>query len=801
MWAAGGPVRRVVETFAGLPRSRPVLALERLRAGLAQDLTLEIERGAAFLLVPVFIAAGVLIYFRMDGEPHWLVLVGGGALFAAAVYACTRGTAAWFASVAALMVMLGLLSGKVETWRAGTKVLGGEISTRLTGTVAAYDALPDGRVRLTIDVTQTQRPTLRYAPDRVRVIARAVPEGLAAGATISGVARLRPPPGPVRPGSYDFSFEGYFDGIGATGFFLGKPEVTGATQEGLSAAIENARQRIAARIRDTIGGAEGEIAAALMVGVRAGIPEEASEALRRTGLYHVISISGLHMALVAGTVIGAIRAVMALFPMWAARHPVRKYAAFAGLVAITAYLVISGGEVATRRSFLMLSVMLVALLFDRAALTMRNLAISAIVVLLVTPHEVVGPSFQMSFAATAALVGAFAWWTEWRATRQAGQRANALLPAAVGWPVKVVTGLALTSLVAGLATAVYGAYHFQRVSPLSLFANLVAMPVVSVIVVPCALMASLAMPFGLDAPFLKVMGYGLTLMLAVARWFSERSPLDATGLVPGFAVVALTVALVISTVATTRLRLAALPFAAAGLLALGSERPPDLVVAEDARLLAFRTASGELAVNRARPNAFTAQSWMRAFDVAELAPPLPPVGALDIDAVGDRFVCDGHACAARHPRGDVFLVTEEEEVARNGCDVAAVILLTDSTSRLNCDDPAVLVLTTRDLARYGSASIHLPDADVAGRPKVEFAASPGLNRPWHRHRAFSREARGLPPWRREQPARAGEGRVAAEARDGYEATDPELAGRKGAPAVDTRPPRPAAQAEGDDSAR
>jgi predicted membrane metal-binding protein len=164
-------------------------------------------------------------------------------------------------------------------------------------------------------------------------------------------------------------------------------------------------------------------------------------------------------------------------------------------------------------------------------------------------------------------------------------------------------------VVAGLATAVFGAYHFQRVSPLSLAANLVAMPIVSVLVMPFAVMGAFAMPFGLDAPFFYVMGKGLSAMITVADWFSARSPLDAVGLVPVQAVLLTTVALIFATMTTTtRLRLAALPFAVLAVAALAFAKTPNVFVSEDGRLVALRNGEGELAVNRARPNQFTIDS-------------------------------------------------------------------------------------------------------------------------------------------------------------------------------------------------
>ena len=184
---------------------------------------------------------------------------------------------------------------------------------------------------------------------------------------------------------------------------------------------------LAARIRDRIGGVEGEVAAALVAGVRGGIPEQVNEAMRRAGLAHILSISGLHMALVAATVMAALRGGLGLFPDFSSRRPVKKYAAAIALVAITAYLLISGADVAAQRSYIMLAVMLAAVLCDRAALSMRNLAIATVIVVAWSPHEVVGPSFQMSFAATAALIGAFSAWSH----RKGGTAARPLGTVAV----------------------------------------------------------------------------------------------------------------------------------------------------------------------------------------------------------------------------------------------------------------------------------------------------------------------------------------------------------------------------------
>ncbi|MDI6026113.1 ComEC/Rec2 family competence protein [Corticibacterium sp. UT-5YL-CI-8] len=728
---------------------------------------LEFERGLGFLLVPVHLAAGAIFYFGMTGEPNavpmlLLTLVACGAVFATRNHRLLH-----LASLSLFLVLAGACLAKLETWRLDTKMLGSTISTLLEGRVAALEETAEGRFRLTLDVLSTSRPTLRYAPERVRVTARQIPDALKTGDVVSGIARLMPPSGPVRPGSYDFSFQSYFDGIGASGFFLGAVERTASQPAKPPTAVEaiglwlgSAREAIAKHIHDRIGGPEGAVAAALMVGTRGGIPEEINEAMRRTGIYHVISISGLHMALVAGTVMGLMRACLALFPAWASRHNTKKNAAAVALLATTAYLSISGGEVAAQRSYIMLAVMLIAVLCDRAALTMRNLAISAIVVLVLSPHEVMGPSFQMSFAATAALVGAYAFWSE--RNRKHEQRQTVRQSGVAGWlwrrGLVVFGALAATSLIAGLATAVYGIWHFQRVAPLSLLANLAIMPIVSVIVMPFAVGAALAMPFGLDGPFLAVMGYALTAVIAMSHWFSERSPIDAVGIIPVWSALLMTVALVAATMLSTRLRVLALPFAIGGVAAMPLAMQPLALISEDARLVAIpaedKNGNEAIAVNRPRAGSFTVDNWKYAFGTDTVLRPTSATASLhgnvlaSLDEnVPEGFACAGEVCAARSGTWQVIHAATGD-AAKAYCGEVAILIVDDATFR-GCPSGETMVVTKRDLARLGSAAIYSPlfgQSSSSASPLTIDHAIEQPYRSWHAQRLYSREARGLPPY-------------------------------------------------------
>jgi ComEC/Rec2-related protein len=642
--------------------------------------------------------------------------------------------------------MLGMAAAKTETWR-GAKMLGASISTTATGRVVRIEHQASGRVRITLDLLATERPRLRHAPHRIRVSARRIPNGVRAGSVVTGLVRMLPPSGPVRPDGYDFAFKSFMSGIGATGFFLRGPfeaEFSGSPPLGaaLRAWSENLRLALADRISGRIGGAEGQIAAALMTGVRAGIPEQVNESLRQTGLAHVLSISGMHMALVAGTVMFTLRLLFALAPGFASRHPVRKYAAAAGLFSAACYLVASGAAVAAQRSFIMVAVMLVALLFDRAALTMRNLAIAALIVIAVAPHEVSGPSFQMSFAATAALIGAYGYWSERRARRitAIGAPPRSALRRAARICFAYVTGIAATSIIAGFATALYGVWHFHRAAPLGLVANLAAMPIVSVVIMPSAVAAAILMPLGLDGGFLDLMGKGIGMMIRIAAWLSERTPFDAVGAIPASSVVLLTAALILLTLPTTKIRWLAAPFLVGGLAVLGMRSFPAAHLAEDARLVAVRMPDGALAVNRQRPNAFTMRIWQAAATAPGILKPekaAAPEQAIAVRSGASGFICDDGLCLARHAGGAIVAHAADGRNAARVCSMARVIVVEDAPRKPVCAGSNVLIVSQGELASRGSAEIRFIGEQTA---RIRFAIAEPY-RPWHLHRAFARPGR------------------------------------------------------------
>ncbi len=752
----------VAKRRLGLADAR--IAAARLRFSILAAATNEWERGTAFLFVPVCLSAGALVYFHISWEPPFAPLLSGAVVLSVAYFLARSKFLLRILLLATLLVIAGVLSGKIEAWRASTKMLGADVTTRIVGRVVTVEHQASGRIRLTIDLVSTSRPHLRYAPDRIRASARKVPPDMEPGSGVEGVVRLFPPSGPLRPSSYDFSFRSYFDGLGASGFFLTDPKSVMLTSpptlyERAAEDIARLRDALAGRVRAAVPGPSGEIGAALVAGVESGIPYEINEALRITGLAHVLSISGLHMALVAGIVIVFMRLGFALFPGFSSRHSTKKYAATVALAAIAFYLLISGAGVATERSFIMLAVMLVAVLFDRAAISMRNFALAALVVVVTAPHEIVGPSFQMSFAATAALISAYAAWGEWRQRgprRPPPPQSMSYLRMGGSATVRHFAGLAATSLVAGTATALFAAWHFQRVSPLGLVANLATMPIISAIVMPFLVLGLVLMPFGLDGPAFAVMGKGIDLFTEIAIALSKHSPFDAIGILPGAALVSLTVALVILTFTTTWFRIAALPFIVMGIVLIARRPAPELFISEDARLVALRLSDGTVAINRNRPNAFAMEDWSRAMMAkAVIKPGATAASAMPKAALEVPFACTKTLCVAWNARGVVIAHAATEEAARATCAVASLIVIDDATARDPCvasSGPAVI--TKRDLARYGAAAVTFEETTTGFLPTVEYSIERPY-RPWHAERAYSRAARGLPPYQGRQGGEKG----------------------------------------------
>ncbi|TWF49835.1 ComEC/Rec2 family competence protein [Neorhizobium alkalisoli] len=746
--------------------------------------------GHVFLFVPVLVGTGAITWFSLPRDPPFWTLVF--FLVVTSVATCLtrhRHGAAGYIWSAALLFSIGMILGQLETWRHATVILDSPVTTEVTGIIDRREVDAEGRWRYLLRVEQTAAPRLARAPERVSLLVRGRQVAFLAGDRISGKARLSPPSGPALPGLNDFAFSAYFDGIGAIGFFYGTPrlEASGAATTDWPEAIENwlfsLRSEIGTRIRETVPGDAGAFAAAIVTDERRAISKETTEALRLSGLAHIVAISGLNMALAAGIFFIGLRTLLALFPGFGQAFPVKKLAAFGALLMVTAYYLISGFGVSAERAYVMMTVILIAVLFDRASISLRNVAISALIILVLSPSEILGPSFQMSFAATAALVAGYAAWKRKPDRENADPRGLRHL---VWRPLVVsasfIAGITATSMIGSTSTAIYSVEHFHRLATYGLAANLAAMPLISFVVMPAALVGMLLMPFGLDWPFLAAMGWGLDLVITIAKHVASWGGDVAIGRQHAWFLALASAGFVLLTLLRTRLRLVGLPLLALALLLSWSERSKplaDLLVSEDGTLVALIEA-GSVATNRSRPPSFIYDQWKRALVLDEQAASVlvqspavfqkkpragdmstdgrrkrPDLTPAEIENAGEaiatapegRFDCmRGLWCVTRSAEGMVIAVIEDGRYAGAACDVAGLVIA--PTARFeNCRSGAT-ILNGATLRRTGALEVFLNGSARPENWKFHAAMAEdgkGGMRAWNAHRYYDWRRKAFNP--------------------------------------------------------
>lgn len=759
---------------------------------------IELAHGRAFLFVPVFLGLGAVLWFSALREIEPAIYQAG--LFVSLLLAIlTRhgSRIVWLSAAAAALIAGGMWLAATETARKATVLLDAPVTVDLTGRVVSREAVAGGGWRYIVDVLSTGNPVLKRPPRQVALIARGRGEALANGQGIAGRARLSPPSGPAMPGLTDFAFASYFQGIGAIGFFYGAPraaDLPGGVPEGIEvearAWIAHLRSVIGERIRSIIPGDAGAFATAMVTDERRAMTRETAEALRLSGLAHIIAISGLNMALSAGIFFVGLRMLLSLHQGLAQAFPIKKLAAVGALAGVTAYYLLSGSAVSAERAWLMMSIMLIAVLIGRPSISMRNVALSALVILVLSPSDVMGASFQMSFAATAALVAGYALHRE----RPDEERRPSALPGAAlvgkGW--RFFWGIALTSIIGGVSTAIFSVAHFQQLALWGLPANLAAMPIVSFIVMPAGLVAMLLMPFGLDAWPLRAMGYGLDLVIAVAKEVSSWGGDGGAGLLPPFVFPLAVTGFLLLTLLKTRLRLAGLAIVAIAFIAafaIPKRPPPAIIIAESGDLVGLIGADA-IATNRERPPSFIFAQWRRALGLQDhLKPEMLPgseakpkekpprrreltageaetarnamAAALTAGKPG-RFTClEKTWCVARYGQGmaeDVRIaVIEEAAFLAPACASADIVVTPVRLRRPACAAmpasvatadkaegetrrsipaarPKPRLFTGVSLARNGSVALRF-EAGSPRRVQIETARN-GSERPWNRHRLY-----------------------------------------------------------------
>lgn len=677
----------------------------------------EAERGRFALWLAVFLGAGDATYFALPQEPapYWAGVLPAISLLLLALL--RRRPLARAGAASLLAFALGFAAAEGAALRAPPLTRFPSRVVSVSGEVASFEPLAEGGRILLEGAEIDGAPPLARAL-RLRLGGEA--ESLAIGARIRLRTYLMPPPGPAYPGAWDLRREDFFHGIGGYGRAMGPVELLAPPPPAPTRLIETLRQKITARITAVLPGERGAIAATLLAGYAHALPEADRAAFRDAGLAHLLAIAGLHMGIVMGFVFWAARLLLTLSE-WTALHlPVQPLAALAALAFGFFYMLITGAHVPIERSFAMAALVTLALLLGRRAVSLRGWAIAASAILLASPAELLGVSFEMSFAAVLALISGYEALWPWLFRLR-----SALL--------RHLVMLVLTSLLAGLASAPFAASRFGQIQLYFILGNLLAVPLAAFWVMPAGVIALALMPLGLEAPALDAMGAGIGGLLWIARTVAA---LPAAALpVPAFgagALVLIALGLLWLCLWRSRLRFAGLLLITFGLGETLLFPRAALLVSAEGRLLALRTAEGAYVYEGGRSGSFLREAWgeywgVRAWRPLDAAPP-------------ERIACRTPDLCLLTPRpgGPVFLFARrpprgrEAEAGETEVPCAGVSLVIAFRDTPLC--PAIPRLDAARLAAEGPVGIWI---ERGGGIRIEYAEAGGAGRRWNR----------LVPWR------------------------------------------------------
>jgi competence protein ComEC len=553
-------------------------------------------------------------------------------------------------------------------------------------------------------------------PHRLRLVNFTRNGTPAIGARIAFKARLAPLSSPTMPGGFDYGRQLYFESIGGSGRITSKIDVLGQTSSPplwLASNLAELRTEIGGRIRQQLSGTVAALADAMITGERAAIPKDVNKSLQISGLAHILSISGLHMSLAAGGVFWVVRALLALFPVLAQNYPIKKWAAAAAMLFGFVYMLLAGSQAATQRSYIMLAVVFLAIMVDRPAISLRNLALAALLILVLQPESAIQASFQMSFMAVMGLAAFFENWnrsndeTEFRVEGRVklyARKAKSLALASV-----------LTTLVAGAFSSIPAAYHFGRLAPYGVLANGLAIPAMSFIVMPFALLSVVLMPFGLEALPLAILGKGLELVLAISAYVAGLPGAQhIIAQLPIASAIGLAIGATCICLVRGKGRYAGAAFLIVALCLAQFPARPDIFVERTAANIAFRNQDGVLVFANSRKGRFAGEKWLQANGEE---------ASFKEAAARAGWTCNGRSCRATVNGKALafFTLGEGREPSCEGLD----IVVANYPLRNACEGVPTRI-DRFDVWRNGAHSITIQDGQV----DLAIARVLSGNRPW-----------------------------------------------------------------------
>lgn len=663
------------------------------------------------LWIPVFFAMGIAFYFSLTVEPSvWCGWAGVG-FFIFALF-ITRLQVWRLALLGFAFVILGFSIVLLRTHFLGTEMLNYALPTLLLeGSVSQVEQKPtkNGTLYQRLLLEDLKAPTYEKLPQKIRLSLKGKRERLWPGERIRILAKLQPIGDPTVPRGFDFRRQAYFNGIGATGFALSSPIVLSSSSSFFT-DLEKKREKVTAFFIHNMTPPLGAIAAALITGDKAAIPETIREDFINSGLAHILAISGLHLSIIAGVVFLVIRRGISLIPSLNLVYNSKKIAAVGTILMSFVYLSLSGLGIPAQRSFVMISLVMGAILINRTALSMRTVAFAAFMVLLILPESLLGPSFQLSFAAVISLIAGYETWknplAHWRI---GGGRIRSF--------IVYGGGLVFTSLLATLATLPFTIYLFHRFSFHAIEANLVAVPLTSLVIMPSALLTCLLTPLDLGAwplwVFEKSLGLLIKIAATVAAWPGANISVSHP---PLFSFIFMILGALWLCLWQQNWRKWGLFPIAIGLLGMIWREPPHLLIDGQGKLVGLYD-NKILYVSSTRKGKFTAESWQQFVAAQEIKP----------------LTCSEGICKTVFHNIPVLISHRQDH---QPCEKGAILVRLEP-SKSSCPT-AYLILDWYDLWRHGAHALWINSSGIYMEKVNRIQGS----RPWARQ-AIPRKKRPI----------------------------------------------------------
>lgn len=573
------------------------------------------ERQRWWLWYPVLFATGIGLYFLLPFEPSkWITLLVIEAMLLSA-FLFRHHLKVLYVLMLLGLVVLGFTSIELRTlYLDGKRFPVPQDKLYVQARVIKSDYNSKGNPRLIIDNLRDFDEN--KIPGKFRISYRDKQNIFQSGDCVEMVVKLLPLAPASLPGGYQYDRKSFFLGLSGSGY--ADSRVLGITclqtptiREKIGFYIEKIRTDVITHIKSILPPDEASVAAAIIAGEQGGISSELINHYRNSGLAHFLSISGLHMSMITGLMFFLVRFLMALIPPLALRYNSKKIAAWFAILISLIYLLISGNAVPAQRAFIMTLIVLLGVLLDRQAISMYTVALAALVVLLINPEVLIGASFQMSFAAVIALIAFYEKFSGKLQHFLDTTSKQIFIIRALKIIVLYVVGILVSDLVASLATLPFSIYHFNQIALLTSLANLLAGPIIGLVIMPFTLLSLLLMPLGLDELSLKIVGFGIHWVNEITAWVSSMPNANMPVLSPPlWGLIAMVLGGLWLCLWQGKIRLLGMLGILGGIFSFCFIKVPDILINSQGDLIALKDNYGQIVIMPHRGDAFTKKIWL-----------------------------------------------------------------------------------------------------------------------------------------------------------------------------------------------